>query len=626
MQSVGHGFRKQVASVAVMHEGNLLMGRRRDNGRWTLPGGHLNDDEDHYDGAKRELFEEAGITVPDLQHLGTSDITTHTGKLYTIHAFRCEGDYATSVKNDPDKEVVKWEWIDTKGGLPKEIMENLHSPKNSVLHKLGLQDDVDHPDYKLKQVYDKLHLLKKSFLSRMMEKQNPTRSDSEQKSGTWYHGSPSGELKGSRSGIHLGTKQAAHEALTARIGHPAEGEWDGSRKYGETKLAGQKTMKTKDISISGHNCEAPEHDYLPREHPKGLPKYSDGNSVDHDAKPEIAAYKIKGEMSNSYDKPHSDAKANGLMAGSITRGTAKRGMYYRNDGEDAGSVSAVVPHHSHLEKLKENMKKAENDSPENTYAHEGHLFHEIEHRKTPAGHKAYRVKAPDGSQDIYFAVDHAAVGKKISNEVRVKQAANYKATSKKPIFKSDAALRKAQIDAILGIKEEPMKKSIREQLTLLKSKVGAAPNPQSSSYYSGARNGMSAEQVQSAHTKIASAPSDHPNLLSQIKSNKPHDVPIEEAKSYRVKSTKVPESISAEEMQKPIVVAKARNRHFVLEGHERLAHAIAKGHPSVKVVHADVPAAFDQLHSSFPQKTHDMKKSLATRILLAKAQIKRSRR
>jgi ADP-ribose pyrophosphatase YjhB (NUDIX family) len=136
------------------------MGRRRDNGRWTLPGGHLNEGEHHHDGAIRELKEEAGIETDLLEHLGTHDVLTFTGKPMKIHAYKLEGKHATSVKNDPDKEVERWQWIDITNGLPKEILNSLHSPKNVVLQCLGLQPKDQEEPY-MARVRDKLKMLKK---------------------------------------------------------------------------------------------------------------------------------------------------------------------------------------------------------------------------------------------------------------------------------------------------------------------------------------------------------------------------------------------------------------------------------------------------------------------------------
>lgn len=136
---MAEGARKEVASVAVMNGGKLLMGVRNDNGRWTLPGGHLNDGEDPHAGALRELMEEAGIQAEKLEHLGSDGVKTHSGKSYVIHAYRMahEGEPPTT-KLDPDQEVKEWRWVDVSKGLPEEVLTNLHSPRNLVLEKLGL--------------------------------------------------------------------------------------------------------------------------------------------------------------------------------------------------------------------------------------------------------------------------------------------------------------------------------------------------------------------------------------------------------------------------------------------------------------------------------------------------------
>lgn len=182
----------------------------------------------------------------------------------------------------------------------------------------------------------------KSFKEYLMESE-PT---------VWYHGSASGDLRGGKNGLHLGTRLAAKQALEARIGIPASGEWDGTREYGKTKLAGKNTLHKMDpegYNVTGHNCHAPEHDYYPHEHPKKpIHKYPNGDDMPETVKPSINAYHITGPMTNSTNNPHADFKANGYMQAALKRGNAKRGYYYKNDAEDAGSISAVVPNGSHL--------------------------------------------------------------------------------------------------------------------------------------------------------------------------------------------------------------------------------------------------------------------------------------
>lgn len=138
----------EVASIAVCDGDSILMGKRRDSGRYTLPGGHLDKGEEKQEGAVRELFEESGIKVGpnDLKYLGSESVTTNSGKKKLIHAFKYNHDgERPTTKNDPDKEVEKWEWIDCSNGIPKEICENAHTPvdKNICFKNLGLKPEKE---------------------------------------------------------------------------------------------------------------------------------------------------------------------------------------------------------------------------------------------------------------------------------------------------------------------------------------------------------------------------------------------------------------------------------------------------------------------------------------------------
>lgn len=92
--SVPAGVKQQVgAGVAVLRPGRqgeeVLLIRRRDNGRWDLPGGAVNVGEEVEAAARRELREEAGLTAGPLTLLDVFSGGAHR------HAY-------------PDGNVVAW--------------------------------------------------------------------------------------------------------------------------------------------------------------------------------------------------------------------------------------------------------------------------------------------------------------------------------------------------------------------------------------------------------------------------------------------------------------------------------------------------------------------------------------
>lgn len=165
----------------------------------------------------------------------------------------------------------------------------------------------------------------------------------------FYHGSTDRNLLG-KNGIHVGTFQAAKEALDARIGVPAHGDWNGTSEYGKTLLKGK--MNLKGGQATGYNCgnDVPDENYYPTQR-KQKATYSDRTEVPFNCKPEIFKVQIIGPMTNGESMPHADNVANGLMKRSLNSGKAKTGYYYKNHAEDVGSISAVVPNGSFLRVL-----------------------------------------------------------------------------------------------------------------------------------------------------------------------------------------------------------------------------------------------------------------------------------
>ena len=182
------------------------------------------------------------------------------------------------------------------------------------------------------------------------------REDKNKEFSGWWHGTADATLSGKR-GIHVGTHQAAKEALEAAIGVPADGkDWDGTVEYGKRLLAGRKTLAKPEFKYknTGYNCggaftssAVPEEDYYAVDR-KYRATFSDRTEVPFDVKPVMLRVEIIGKMTNSPGNPLADSRANGLMMRGIRAGNAKSGFYYENVGEDEGSISAVVPDKSFL--------------------------------------------------------------------------------------------------------------------------------------------------------------------------------------------------------------------------------------------------------------------------------------
>lgn len=139
---------ESAAIAAFDCQGRLLLGLRNDTGKYTTPGGHLNEGETPVQGAQRELREETGLGFLSLDYLGSEEVAP--GKL--VHAFQAIVNGTPDANHDPDQEVKLWEFFDVQNGLSQGIINNLHHANNVPLRLLGLlepppsaqgPDDID---------------------------------------------------------------------------------------------------------------------------------------------------------------------------------------------------------------------------------------------------------------------------------------------------------------------------------------------------------------------------------------------------------------------------------------------------------------------------------------------------
>lgn len=150
---------KQVALVAAYDaSGKLLLGKRRDNGKWTLPGGGIEPGEDPKAAATRELHEETGLYAKTIEPKNTQHLTNGV----TIFYFRAEVEGTPTGAKDPDQECEVWEFVDVGDGLPWDKYSNLHGP-----------DAAD--DNVVKQTYDMAK--SETEIDRMLK--NPDRRERE---------------------------------------------------------------------------------------------------------------------------------------------------------------------------------------------------------------------------------------------------------------------------------------------------------------------------------------------------------------------------------------------------------------------------------------------------------------
>ena len=138
-----------VALVLVFNsEGQLLLGKRKDSGKYTVVGGHLNEGETPEECARRETLEESGLSLMSLSFLKAQK--NSEGIMLHIYTGYASGNPITHNKLDPDDEVADddWRWVDIQGGLDSKYYNNLHGPDSA--------EDGGHKEVKLSKAEDEI--------------------------------------------------------------------------------------------------------------------------------------------------------------------------------------------------------------------------------------------------------------------------------------------------------------------------------------------------------------------------------------------------------------------------------------------------------------------------------------
>lgn len=120
-------------AVIVIRNGRVLLGQRRGalgNGTWALPGGHLEFGESIEDCARREVWEETGLTIGAIV-LGpyTSNVFAAEGRHYVTLFVSAEADAGEAEAREPEKcaEWSWWRWAE----FPQPLFPSLESLRQS---------------------------------------------------------------------------------------------------------------------------------------------------------------------------------------------------------------------------------------------------------------------------------------------------------------------------------------------------------------------------------------------------------------------------------------------------------------------------------------------------------------
>ncbi len=116
-------FPKVGVGVFVLNDGKFLLGKRKGahgEGSWSLPGGHLEFNEEVEECAKREVFEEVGIKIKNIRKGPfTNDIFKVENKHYITCFVFGEYDSGDVRVMEPDR-CEEWRWFSWEE-LPKDL-------------------------------------------------------------------------------------------------------------------------------------------------------------------------------------------------------------------------------------------------------------------------------------------------------------------------------------------------------------------------------------------------------------------------------------------------------------------------------------------------------------------------
>lgn len=130
----------RIVAVGLVSGNKLLTGKRKDNGLWANPGGHMDEGETLEQAAIREVKEETGIsiTADQLKMIYSEKLLSHrSGKEFVVFGFIADvkEQDATNI-NDPDHEFSELKWVEISPDTEELKADSRHAKEDCVVSYL----------------------------------------------------------------------------------------------------------------------------------------------------------------------------------------------------------------------------------------------------------------------------------------------------------------------------------------------------------------------------------------------------------------------------------------------------------------------------------------------------------